>query len=112
MLITKVEEGKITFFDYKFNKEDKKIEKGEKEQTGTVNKDTEYFKAVGGGKKKKKEPEKISHSDLKKAVEDAVGADKGPKGVAATIEIEDGKVSKITTGGGGGKGKGKAKEDK
>ena len=89
-VITKIEDGKVTFKTVKFNKEEKKLEIGDA-KTYELAKDVKVFKREGKDKK----------SDLAdgiKAKELKIEDEK--KGVGATINVVDGKVTEITVGGG------------
>jgi hypothetical protein len=76
----------------------KKGEKKGEEQTIKVTKDTKFLKR---GKTKDDEPTTAKATDFSSAVEKASKREKGPKGVLAKIEVDDGKATSITFGGGG-----------
>jgi hypothetical protein len=88
--ITKIEDGKVTFQTVKFNKEDKKLEVGDA-KTYEVAKDVKVFKREGKDKKSD-----VADGLKAKAFQNI----DEKKGVGATINVVDGKVTEITYGGG------------
>jgi len=109
-LITKASDKEITVQKYKAGEKGKK---GKGEPDGDpikikVTSATKIGKRVGF--KKDTEPETVAADDFVKLVTKAADAEKGPKGVFAKIEVEDGKATSITFNTFGGKGKGKKKE--
>lgn len=96
--ITKIEDGKITFQTVTFNKTDKKLEVGDAKTYETA-KDVKVFKREG--KDKKSDIADGLKAEVFKKIDDK-------KGLGATINVVDGKITEITVG--GKKGKGKAKD--
>ena len=97
-IVTKISDKEVEITVRK----DKTDKEGTK-KTYKITKDTKFVT------KKGKEETDSSLGDITKAVEKAAAAEKGPKGQFATLEVEDGKVTKYTAGFGKGKGK---KQDK
>src|SRR6478672_9418759 len=89
-IVTKISDSEVEITVRK-DKEDKEGTK----KTYKITKDTKFFV---GAKKKGDEPKESSLGDITKAVEKAAAAEKGPKGQIATLEVEDGKVTKYTSG--------------
>jgi hypothetical protein len=79
-------------------RKDKDDKEGTK-KTYKVTKDTKFMIKKG----KDAEAKESSLGDITTAVEKASKAEKGPKGQFATLEVEDGKVTKYTAMGRGGK---------
>ena len=89
-VVTKISDSEVTI----------KVRKDKDDKEGTekkykITKDTKFMI-----KKGKDEAKESSLGDITKAVEKAAAAEKGPKGQFATLEVEDGKVTKYTAGGG------------
>jgi len=89
-IITKIDDGKVTFKTVKFNKEEKKLEIGDA-KTYEIAKDVKVFKREG--KDKKSDLADGLKADVFKNIDDK-------KGVGATINVVDGKVTEISVGGG------------
>jgi hypothetical protein len=95
-VITKVDGNKITFYKATFNKDTKKLEKGD-EQTFTA---TDSVKVVKG--KFNKDTKKLEAGD---AIEGGLKSDTftkidPDKGVRATVTVDDKKCSQIIIAGG------------
>ena len=100
-VITKVEGGKVTFHKITFDKDTKKIDKGEA-QTLSV---AENVKVSKG--KFNKDTKKLEAGDaLEGGLKNEIFTKIDEKGVGATVTTTDGKITEIIVGG---KGKGKAK---
>jgi len=99
-IVTKISDSEVTI------KVRSKEDKEGTEKKYKITKDTKFHVI----KKGEKEASESSLGDITKGVETAVEKSKA-KGQFATLEVEDGKVTKYTAGFGGGK-KGKNKEDK
>src|SRR5207244_201850 len=91
-IVTKVTDSEVTI-NVKKDKDDKEGT----EKKFKVTKDTKFFV---GAKKKGEEAKESSLGDITKAVETAVEKSKA-KGQFATLEVEDGKITKYTSGFGG-----------
>jgi hypothetical protein len=99
--ITKVENGKVTFVTGKFNKEEKKFEKGEP-MTLPVAADAKIFKGAGFDKDTKKfKPGDPIEGGLK----NEMFAKIGEKGMFAqiTTDADNKKITEMIVGGGFGK---------
>jgi hypothetical protein len=104
-VITKVSDGKVTFYSVKFDKDTKKVDKGE-EQTLPVADNVKVVKSKFNKDTKKTEPGEALEGGLKNEMFTKIGE----KGVGATIITDDAskKITEIRVGGGrGGKGKDK-----
>jgi hypothetical protein len=108
-VISKIDKEKkeLTITSFKKNDEGK-FEKGDP-KTIKYGTDTKVFK--GKGFKKDAEPDDSTLDDLTTAVSKAAKGEGKMKGVFATVEVTDGKATKITFRAGFGRGKGKGKKE-
>jgi hypothetical protein len=99
-IITKVDGGKVTFVKVKFNKETKKVEKGD-EQTLPVADNVKVVKGTFNKETKKLEAGEAVDGGLKNEMFSKIS----DKGVGATIitDADNKKITEIRVGGGKGK---------
>jgi hypothetical protein len=97
-VITKIDGNKVTFHKVTFDKDTKKIDKGEA-QTLTVTDNCKFSKG-----KFNKDTKKLEAGDaLEGGLKNEIFTKIDDKGVGATVTTTDGKITEIIVGGRGGK---------